>query len=210
MQLSAEECLARLRQGNDRFRQGRAERSGATPQRLAELAGGPQQPFAAVLACSDSRCPVEIIFDQGVGELFVVRVAGQAATAAVLGSIEYAVAVLKTPLVVVLGHTNCGAVAAAAGDEPLPANLAALAERIRPAAIKAGLQATPEPDADRWAAAVKENIWLAVEQLFTGSPGIARGVREGQCQVVGALLDLATGEVHWHGMHPLNDALKMH
>jgi carbonic anhydrase len=210
MQLSPEECLARLKQGNDRFQQGQVERSGATPERLAELAGRPQQPFAAVLACSDSRCPVEIIFDQGVGELFVVRVAGQAATAAVLGSIEYAVAVLKTPLVVVLGHTNCGAVAAAAGDEALPANLATLAERIRPAATKAGLQAAPEPDTDRWTAAVEENIWLAVEQLFTGSPVIARGVREGQCQVVGALLDLATGEVHWRGVHPLNDALKMH
>jgi len=210
MQQSPEDCLARLKQGNERFRQGRAERSGATPERLAELAGGPQQPFAAVLACSDSRCPVEIIFDQGVGELFVVRVGGQAATAAVLGSIEYAVAVLQTPLVVVLGHTNCGAVAAAAGDETLPANLATLAARIRPAAIKAGFQAAPEPDAGRWTAAVEENIWLAIEQLITGSPVIARGVREDQCRVVGALLDLATGEVHWRGTHPLNDALKMH
>jgi len=137
-------------------------------------------------------------------------VAGQVVTTAVLGSIEYAVTQLNTPLVVVLGHTACAAVAAAAGDEVFPDNLAALVGQLRPAAVKAGAHTAPELTEERWTAAVEENVWLAIERLLTGSPAIARRVREEQCRVVGALLDLAAGEVYWRGTHPLNDALKMH
>lgn len=210
MQPSPEECLARLRQGNERFRLGRAARRTATRERMTETAGAPQQPFAVVLACSDSRCPVEIVFDQGVGDLFVVRVAGQVCSSEVLGSVEYAVVQLQVPLVVVLAHTYCGAVAAAAGQEQLSDNLADLVDQIRPAVDKAGARGTLEGQAGRLTAAAEANMWLSIERLLTGSAAIARQVREDRCQVVGALLDLDSGEVHWHGSHPLNDALKMH
>lgn len=209
-QPAPEECLSRLQAGNERFRQGGGERHVTTREQLAKAAAAPQRPFAAVLACSDSRCPVEAVFDQGVGELFVVRLAGQVCSPEAIGSLEYAVTQLDTPLVVVLAHTNCGAVAAAAADEPLAGQLGALIAQLRPAVEKAGARGSLAAQPQRLASAYEANVWLSIERLLTGSAAIARQVREGKCQVVGALLELESGEVRWYGQHPLNDALKMH
>jgi len=209
-QPSSDESLARLREGNERFRQGSPKRLPATREQMAEAAEQAQHTFAAVLACSDSRCLVEAVFDQGVGDLFVVRVAGQVCTPGVIGSLEYAVTQLGTPLLVVLAHTHCGAVAAAMADETLPDKLAALVEQVRPAVDKAGARGALDDQSARLAAAYEANVWLSIERLLTGSAAIARCVREGRCLVVGALLDLDSSEVRWYGQHPLNDALMMH
>ena len=136
--IPAADALERLRDGNRRFVSGDIRNAGSIDQRQREQSVGGQSPFAVVLACSDSRVPVELIFDQELGELFVIRVAGNVATPSQIGSIEYAVTQLGTRLVVVLGHSNCGAVAATleslATGAPMPSpNLEAIVEQIRPA-----------------------------------------------------------------------------
>ena len=136
--ISAVDALERLREGNRRFASGRGGRNiSGTQANRAELSAG-QNPFAIVLACSDSRVPVEMVFDQGLGDLFVIRVAGNVVAPSQVGSVEFAAAQLGTRLVVVLGHSNCGAVDAtlkelAADQEVQSPNLRAIVDRIRPA-----------------------------------------------------------------------------
>lgn len=153
-----------------------------------------QRPFAAVFGCSDSRLPAEIIFDQGLGDLFVVRTAGHVVGSEVLGSIEYAVAVLKTPLVAVLGHDSCGAVAAA---------LTAVREGIAPEGfirevverVMLSALAVPEPDRDDPRATVEEHIRYTAELLVRRSAVIAEGLAAGRCAVVGLSYRLSEGSI---------------
>src|SRR5581483_1481045 len=134
--LTASEALERLREGNRRFVRG-WHTSDATPARLAELATG-QEPFAVILGCSDSRVPVEIVFDQGLGDLFVIRIAGNVVAPSGIGSVEFAAARFGTRLVVVLGHSRCGAVLATLEELRRPSenqsrNLRSIVDRVRPA-----------------------------------------------------------------------------
>jgi carbonic anhydrase len=194
--LTAADVLEDLRSGNERFVSGRPESPRRRPQDFSPLAAG-QFPEAAIIACSDSRVPPEILFDQGVGDLFVIRVAGNVVGgtgAVVKGSVEYAVAELKVPLVVVLGHSQCGAVKAAVESieerDPLPGSIQELVSFIKPA-----VDSVRGKPGDKLSNAIQANVELGVERLKGLEPLLAGPVREGRLTVVGATYDLATGRV---------------
>jgi len=204
-EMSPDEALARLKEGNDRYVAGKPQYPHQGRERRALIAGQGQHPFATVLACSDSRVPVELIFDQGLGDLFVVRVAGNVAQTDEIGSIEYAVEHLATPVVVVLGHTQCGAVTAVLENDKLPPNLASLVAPIKPAVAKARAE---NPEAAKEAllnAAIKDNVLQAMEDLFQKSSIIKAQVKAKKTRVVGALYEIDTGQVQWLGPHPDQD-----
>lgn len=194
--LTPDDVLADLLAGNARFVTGRPESPRRRPRDFTPLAAA-QFPEAAIISCSDSRVPLEILFDQGVGDLFVIRVAGNVVGGSgptVKGSIEYAVAELNVPLVMVLGHSNCGAVKAALthteDHDPLPGAINDLVKLIKPAVTRAEGQ-----PGDKLANAIRANVEFGVEQLKSLEPILARPVREGRLKVVGATYDLATGRV---------------
>jgi carbonic anhydrase len=207
-----------LREGNARFVLGETlhPRSGA--DRRYETAQHGQQPVAAILSCADSRVPPEILFDQGVGDLFVVRVAGNVVDPHQLASLEYGAEHLKIPVLVVMGHTKCGAVAAVASNAPLRGNLPALADAIQPAvaAARRDLQtnasartaAPPSAQADRLTSlAVRYNVRQAQYDLFAHSDTLRELVARGSLRVVGAVYDLHSGSVLWLGEHPEQAAI---
>ncbi len=191
-QLSPDEALSKLKQGNERFVQGKSIRPHQDLNRIKEVAAG-QAPFATIVGCSDSRVPNEIIFDQGVGDLFIVRTAGQVSTYASWGSIEFAEELLGTKLIVVLGHTQCGAVSAAVKLPEVPGHIVTLINAIKPAVEKAR-EGHP---ADLLDAAIRENVRLQVEQLKSLEPVLAKRIREGSVKIVGALYHLDSGKVEF-------------
>jgi carbonic anhydrase len=197
--ISAPEALQRLQDGNRRFAANEpSHRVGAEARRL-ELTGG-QEPFAIILGCSDSRVPAEIIFDQGLGDLFVIRVAGNIVEPSQIGSIEFAAAKFGTRLVIVLGHSQCGAVEATmqALQEPTEnhsANISAIVNFIRPSIEPLlGKAAGDEPDAVV-EQAVRANIRTSAERLRHGSEIIEQLEREDGLLIVGAEYSLETGLV---------------
>lgn len=198
--IAAGVALARLQEGNRRFVAGVRSLESLTSQvRRGELVAG-QAPFAAVLGCSDSRAPVEIVFDQGMGDLFVVRVAGNVVAPSQVGSIEFAAERYGVRLVVVLGHTRCGAVDATLEELRRPAarrsrNLASIVDRIRPS-VEGLLGTELEKDQDALArAAVRANVRTAADHLRHGSAVLERLIREEGLAVVGAEYALETGVV---------------
>jgi carbonic anhydrase len=200
--ISADEAVRILKAGNARYAEGKPQHPHQDRTRRALTAAQGQHPLATVLTCSDSRVPAEIIFDQGIGDIFVIRVAGNVAATDEIGSIEYAVDHLAAPLVVVLGHSQCGAVTAVVDDTKLPPNIASLVAPIKPAVDKAR-QANPQAARDALLqAAITGNVWQAVEDMLRQSPIIREKVRDNQVQVVGALYDLDSGQVQWLGPHP--------
>jgi carbonic anhydrase len=205
--VSAGEALRLLKEGNSRYVDGKPQHPRQDRARRALTAAQGQHPLATVLACSDSRVPAEIIFDQGIGDIFVVRVAGNVAATDEVGSMEYAVDHLATPVVVVLGHTQCGAVTAVVDDAKLPPNIATLVEPIKPAVEKAR-EANPQADKDvLLKAAITANVWQAVEDMLRLSPIIREKVRDGRVQVAGAIYDIDSGQVQWLGPHPDQEKL---
>lgn len=190
--MSAQAALKNLVEGNARFAAGKPTCQPLIG-RVRELASG-QSPFATVLGCADSRVPVETIFDHEPGDIFVVRLAGNFVSDAALGSIEYAVAVLKSPLVMVLGHTSCGAVKAAMDyletRKPLPGHMQTLAAAIEPAAA-----ATRHEPSDWWKHAVEENVRMNAQRLRTSTPILQEAVAKGEVEIVGGVYDLSTGKV---------------
>jgi carbonic anhydrase len=177
-------ALQRLQNGNERFATDKLAKKNLGTARRQELAQG-QRPFAVVLACADSRVAPELIFDQGLGDLFVVRVAGNVTNPEIIGSIEYALAELKTPLVVVLGHEECGAVKAALSEERLPGNLGKLIARIhigREAAL---------------ASAIRANVVHQVEELTRQRPIIKDFAQSKRVAIRGGIYSLSTGKVQW-------------
>jgi carbonic anhydrase len=175
----------------------------------AELAKG-QTPFAIILGCSDSRVPAELVFDQGLGDLFVIRVAGNIVAPSQVGSVEFAVEQFGVPLVVVLGHTRCGAVEATVQalrqDASLNSpNIAAIVDRIRPA-VEPLMAVARGTDVDGLVAdAVRANVTVSVRQLSQGSAFLARQVRAGALQIVGAEYALETGVVEMLETKPRPD-----
>ena len=199
--LSPSASLARLKEGNRRFRE--AERA-HTPHTWSEAhATQAQKPFAIVLGCSDSRTPVEILFDQGFGDLFVVRIAGNIAAPSGVGSVEFAASVFGTRLVVVMGHTQCGAISATieaieTGLGPESKNIRSITDRIAPHLL--GLVALAGGKPDMRAALLREamraNVRASVNHLRHGSPLIEDLVSGGRVAVVGAEYELETGQVN--------------
>jgi len=200
--ISADEALRILKAGNARYVEGKLQHPHQDRVRRALTAAQGQHPLATILTCSDSRTPPEIIFDQGIGDIFVVRVAGNVAATDEIGSIEYAVDHLAVPLVMVLGHSQCGAVSAVVDNAKLPPNIASLVAPIKPAVDKAR-EANPDAAKDvLLKAAITNNVWQAIEDMLRQSPIIREKARDNQVQVVGALYDLDSGQVQWLGPHP--------
>ncbi len=193
---TAEQALARLKSGNERFLSGEARFPRLPRAVLAELAKG-QQPYATILGCSDSRVPPELVFDAGFGELFIVRVAGNVLGPPIAGTLQYAGTQLRTPLFVVLGHEGCGAVQAAIAARfqgaQQASRIAVLLENILPALE--GLDATLPPDA-LLASAVEANVRFTLRAVFESPEGQAR-VAEGVMQLVGAVYEVSTGRVRF-------------
>ncbi len=187
-------ALERLKEGNARFVAGEPSRVRCDPARLREAARG-QKPFAAVLACSDSRVPVEFVFDQGVGDLFVVRTAGNTAGGHEVASLAFAVGVLKTPVVVVMGHTLCGAIRAAVCPDRTIHELSPIMEEIRPAAQRVPGSDRADPDEAVIDAVARSHVGDVLELLINRSEVIRDAVADGTCRVVGALYDTCTGRV---------------
>ena len=184
-----------LTEGNTRFIKGDPEPRPMDRYRRAELAKG-QHPFAAILTCSDSRVPPELIFNQGLGDLFVVRVAGNIADAAVLGSLEYAAEHLGVTLVVVMGHSGCGAVQSALEAKgEAEGNIGVILGRIAPAVRKAKAQAALDAKANLLDLAVRANVQQAVADLLRDSAPLSHLVGARKVRIVKALYHLESGAV---------------
>ena len=195
--LTADQALARLKEGNRRFVADIPNPSDITRKARLAVAKG-QGPFAALIGCADSRVGPEHLFEAGLGELFIVRTAGNYVDTAGLGSIEYAVGVLGVPLIVVLGHERCGAVAAAVDvitkNAQLPGSIGSMVEPILPSVIQArvGLK----PGEDLVDASIRANVARVANRLRTMSePLLADPIKAGRVKVVGATYDLDTGTV---------------
>jgi carbonic anhydrase len=185
-------AIAELGAGNQRFVRGEPSRLRRDIERREQLAAG-QHPFAVIVGCSDSRVPPELIFDQGLGDLFVIRIAGNVVDDGALASIEYAVEHLGAQLIVVLGHERCGAVAAVVGGGHLGGHLETLANAIRPAVDAAKL----EHPTDLLDAAVVANVQRVVRQLTASQPVLAEYRHKG-LEIVGARYDLDSGAVEFN------------
>ena len=195
--LAPEDALRRLAEGNLRFRDEHAASSARSWSR--QLATEQQRPFAIVLGCSDSRTPIEILFDQGFGDLFVVRIAGNIVAPSVVGSIEFAASQFGTRLVVVMGHTGCGAVGATVkaletGLGPESRNIRAITDRIAP-----HIEGLVRPGNTEGIIreAVRANVRASADHLRHGSALLEQLVVAGRVAVVGAEYELETGEVHF-------------
>jgi carbonic anhydrase len=188
---SAAEVWNNLMDGNRRFVAGKPESRNLVSLRQKLVSG--QSPEAIILSCSDSRVGPELIFDQSLGEIFVVRTAGNVADAVALGSIEYAVEHLHSPLLVVLGHQKCGAVNAACSGEKMPSkNLDAIVEKINPAVTRAKSYAKAD---DLVESAIKENVHQSALDLSANSEIIASAVKSGKLTVIEAEYELESGQV---------------
>ncbi|NJL37715.1 MAG: carbonic anhydrase [Leptolyngbyaceae cyanobacterium SM1_4_3] len=186
--LTPDDALQKLMEGNQRFVQHQPQYPDQTAARLQEVAQV-QHPFATVLSCADSRVPAELIFDQGIGDIFDVRIAGNVATPEVLGSIEYAVVLLGTPVLMVLGHERCGAVTAAVQSESLPGEIGSFVKAILPAVDRVRGKAGDLVDN-----AVTANVQYQIERLKR-SPLLTERLQSGKLKIVGGRYDLDTGAV---------------
>ncbi|MGB8854064.1 MAG: carbonic anhydrase [Pirellulales bacterium] len=183
--MTPRQALEFLHDGNARFAAGKTASPNRDMDRLRQVAPR-QTPFAAFLGCADSRVPIEIVFDQGFGDLFVTRIAGNVAATENIASLEFATEVLGVKVLYVLGHTSCGAVAAAAKAEPVPGQISALFQHIRPAVRAARGDV---------AAAVRENVKIQAQTLVEASTVISSLVSSGKVVVAGGIFDLETGRV---------------
>jgi carbonic anhydrase len=194
------EALERLRAGNARFVANEPSREFSDVERT-RLASG-QEPFAVILGCSDSRVPTEVVFDQGLGDLFVIRVAGNIVAPSQIGSIEFAAQKFATRLVVVLGHTHCGAVEATIDELQQPAekqsrNIAAIVGRIQPSVMDLLERGDVTDRDDLIRRAVRENVRYSTDALRHGSEIIVELIDKGELLIVGAEYSLDTGVVEF-------------
>jgi carbonic anhydrase len=206
--LPGENPITILREGNTRFVQGNPMRPRQDEARRILTAEGGQHPFVAVLACSDSRVPVEILFDQGIGDLFTVRVAGNIAGPSEIGSLEYAVANLGVSALLVLGHTHCGAVHAAVKTQELHGAVGEVIGRILPAVNKATTDHPALTGQELLEAAVRANIRHSMGDLLRNSSIIRDAIGRGKLELIGACYDIRDGLVTWMGPHPAQAELR--
>lgn len=195
---SPKECLKLLNDGNARYASDQRRFAHLDRARIAETAAT-QHPFATILGCSDSRAPVEHIFDAGIGDLFVVRVAGNVCSDHEGGSIEYAVNHLKTPLAVIVGHTRCGAITAVVEHADTEGKFPHLSEHIIPAYREAQKEHPGLGHDDLITETVRHNVRRAMADLIKRSPVVRSRIKSGDLKVVGAVYDLRTGRVEWLG-----------
>ena len=189
--VNADLVLAELKAGNAHHMHHQYQHPHQTVSRQRALVAG-QHPHAEILSCADSRVPPEIIFDQGLGDLFVVRVAGNVATDTEIASLEYGASHLHIPLLIVLGHESCGAVTAAVEGGEAEGHIGALVNLIRPAVDKSrGAPGAP------LANAVRTNVRMVVQQLRSSTPVLSELVAQGKLRIIGGIYSLETGKVTW-------------
>lgn len=186
--LNPDAALQKLMEGNQRFVQHQPQYPDQSALRLQEVAQA-QHPFATILSCADSRVPAEIVFDQGIGDIFDVRIAGNIATSEAIGSIEYAVVLLGSPLLMVMGHERCGAVTAAVQNQSLLGDIGTFVKAIKPAVEK-----VKDQSGDAVENAVVANVQYQLERLKR-SQLLTEQVRSGKLKIVGGRYDLDTGKV---------------
>lgn len=195
--LSPDQVIARVKAGNERFRSGQKQHRDVLEE-LKKTSGG-QWPEAVVLGCIDSRAPAEIIFDQGLGDIFNCRVAGNVESADMLGSMEFATKVSGAKVIAVLGHSACGAIKGAIAEAEL-GNLTQLLAKIRPAIAQTTFEGKRTADNAEFVDAVaKKNVELTMARIRTGSPVIAELEKAGSVKIVGCFYDLATGRIEFLG-----------
>ncbi len=198
----AADALERLQQGNQRFVSGvRSVEAMLSHTRRGDLATG-QEPFAIILGCSDSRVPAEIVFDQGLGDLFVIRVAGNIVAPSQVGSVEFAAAQFKTRLVVVMGHTQCGAVCATIEEMKRPTgeqsnNIKAIVDRIRPSLVSFIHTELWQQNDALIRESIRANVRASVNQLRHGSEALERLIQDEGLRIVGAEYSLESGVVEF-------------
>ena len=188
--MTPDQALQRLKDGNARFVANKMKPRNWSAKVIATASG--QHPFAAVLGCMDSRAPIEVVFDQGIGDVFGIRIAGNVVNEDELGSLEYAVKVVGVKLVVVLGHTACGAVKGAIDDAKL-GNLTQLLAKIRPAVTAA--KCSDSKDAACVDKVAAENVQKSMREIKEKSTDLAAAIDGGQIKVAGAMYDIATGKI---------------
>ena len=203
---TADEALTLLKNGNERFVEGSSAqpRNAVEKKNMENNAAQDGYAFATILSCADSRVPVERIFDAKIMDVFVVRVAGNVISNDVTASIEYGVVAVHTPIVVILGHTDCGAVGAAAlevksqsGEITISPAVDSLLERIKPA-VRTVKKEHPElKEKALWEASIKQNVWLALEDLFRASQPISDLYGKGMVRIICAEYNMSTGKVKW-------------
>lgn len=202
--LTADQALTKLKEGNERFLSGKSMHPHTDAARLIQAGNEDQgkHAHATIISCSDSRVPVERIFDEGIMDTFIIRVAGNVVDTDEAGSIEYGLAHVNTPLFVVMGHTQCGAVKAVTAaveghGHPLEINIPPLVDNIEPAVKRAIAQNPKAEEKDIVPIAIVENVWQSVHDLFIKSAKVREMVKEGKVKVVGAVYDVGTGKVEW-------------
>lgn len=201
---SPDKVIEMLKAGNKRFVEGKCEHPNIDGKRIAQ-AGKENQgdhAYATVITCSDSRVPAELLFDAGIMDLFIIRVAGNVCDTDEVGSIEYGLAHVHTPLLVVLGHTQCGAVTAVTHaiqgkGHALERNIPPLVDNIEPA-VRRAMETHPDIKDDAIIPhAIQENVWQGIEDLFMKSAAVRDIVKKGTAKVVGAIYDVGTGKIEW-------------
>lgn len=203
---TADEVIATLTKGNERYAADQPTYPHEGAKRRTEVSAG-QHPLATIISCSDSRVPPEILFDEGIGDLFIVRVIGNIGGVDETGSAEYGVEHLETPLLVVLGHSGCGAVTAAVTHAEVRGSIPPLLAHIQPA-VRTSRRTHPELKGESLIPeAIHANVFHSMEELFKRSETIRSRVRTGKLKVVGAIYDLKSGRVNWLGTHPNQTAL---
>jgi carbonic anhydrase len=195
--LKPEEAIQRLKDGNERFTAGKSSHPNITVERREETSKSGQQPFATVVACSDSRLPVEILFDQGIGDLFVIRVAGNVCNVDEIGSAEYGTDHLATPALVVLGHTRCGAVTAVTQGAELHGNIRPLVQNIFTAVETAKKNHPCAKGVELLTAAIEANVRQSISDIIENSSIVRELVQENKLKIVGAVYDIEAGRVKW-------------
>lgn len=193
--IGAEQALQMLKEGNARFLAGQATRPNLTPERIADTFANGQHPFVTIISCSDSRVPVEHIFDRGIGDLFVIRVAGNVADSDEIGTAEYGAGHLLTPLILVLGHTRCGAVTAVVKGDKVGGSIPKLVDNIIPAAERAkGKGLTGDA---LILDAIRENVYQSISDLRAHSEELQHLEHAGKVKIVGAVYQIESGNVEW-------------
>jgi carbonic anhydrase len=200
-QLNPNKVLSKLLKGNERFVDGVSVFPHHDQATRTKTATEGQKPIVSILSCSDSRVPLEAIFDMGVGDLFVIRVAGNIADPSEIGSLEYGAGHLGTPLIMVLGHTKCGAVTAVVKGDKVGGNILSLIDNIQPAVQSAKMNFKNSSADELLYQAIKANVWQSIEDLLLKSTEIRTLVKKGKVKVVGAIYDIESGKVTSLGVH---------
>jgi len=193
------DSLATLKKGNERFVSGNTRHPDQGAERRKATADKGQKPFVTILSCADSRVVPELIFDQGIGDVFVVRVAGNVADTDEIGTVEYGTEHLGTPLLIIMGHTKCGAVTAVVEGAKVEGSIPALIDGISPAASKARELNPGKTTQEIIPLAIEENVWQSMTDILKGSEIVRDLVREKKLMMVGAVYDVESGRVKWLG-----------